>query len=138
MAVSFKHISLLVFIHTENKIGKISSYVCISPFPLTISGHTSPCSEIIRHLIFHSSHFRALLPRLYQLHLLSTSSYFPAFTHLKNIKTCTLMPKHCIFLWKITMLQAPVLRQQDFVSKRKQNCIAMGKGNSWNILMGFL
>lgn len=98
-SVSLKYISLLGLIHAENKIGKDCSHLCIRPVPPPpVSGHTFPPSEIIS-IIFHLSislliHFDFISSICFS-HLGS----FPAFTHLKNIKTCTLMHKHCTYLW---------------------------------------
>lgn len=91
--------TFVLLVNTESKIGNISSYVRTLPFPLTISGHTSPSSEIISGLMLHSSHSHAQLPWRYQFHLLPTSSSLPAVKHLKNSKTYAPMHKHYIYFW---------------------------------------
>lgn len=93
------HFPSWVDAHTEHKIGSDFSHTCVRPVPPPpVSRHAFPSSEIIG-IIFHLcisllNHFD-FISSIYFSHLGS----FSAFTHLKNIKTCTLMHKHCAYLW---------------------------------------
>lgn len=97
-SVSLKCISLLGLIHTENKIGKDFSQTCIRPVPPPpVYGHTFPPSEIIS-IVFHLSISLLIHSDFISSICFSHLGSFPAFTHLKNIKTCTLVHKLCIYL----------------------------------------